>query len=154
LTKHVQNTITGLLGEGSPEFPKKERHLWILCRFASLWLTSSFGSLPINAVDLRDRIVQNKRIRLRFLSTMRHIVGENEKVIELSKEATVGDLLRLILTTYSEKVSTLLFEEDNKSVRNDILILINDVDMDVLEGVDTVLSEEDEVTLMPIAHGG
>jgi molybdopterin converting factor small subunit len=85
---------------------------------------------------------------------MRHIVGENEKVIEISKEATVGDLLRLILTTYSEKTKALLFEEDSKSVRNDILILINDVDMDVLEGVDTVLSEEDEVTFMPIAHGG
>lgn len=98
--------------------------------------------------------MQNKRIRLRFLSTMRHIVGENEKVIEISKEATVGDLLRLILTTYSEKTKALLFEEDSKSVRNDILILINDVDMDVLEGVDTVLSEEDEVTFMPIAHGG
>ena len=98
--------------------------------------------------------MQNKRIRLRFLSTMRHIVGENEKVIEISKEATIGDLLRLILTTYGKKMTTFLFEEDNKSVRNDILILINDVDMDVLEGLDTVLSEEDEVTLMPIAHGG
>ncbi len=98
--------------------------------------------------------MQNKRIRLRFLSTMRHIVGENEKVIEISKEATVGDLLRLILTTYSKRITTFLFEEDNKSVRNDILILINDVDMNVLEGIDTVLSEEDEVTLMPIAHGG
>ncbi len=85
---------------------------------------------------------------------MRHIVGENEKVIEISKEATVGDLLRLILTTYSKRITTFLFEEDNKSVRNDILILINDVDMNVLEGIDTVLSEEDEVTLMPIAHGG
>jgi MoaD family protein len=94
------------------------------------------------------------RIRLRFLSTMRHIVGENEKVIEINKEATVGDLLRLILTTYGKNMTTLLFEEDNKSVRDDILILINDVDMGVLEGVDTVLSEEDEVTLMPIAHGG
>jgi molybdopterin converting factor small subunit len=85
---------------------------------------------------------------------MRHMVGENEKVIEISKEATIGDLLRLILTTYGKKITTFLFEEDNESVRNDILILINDVDMNVLEGLDTVLSEEDEVTLMPIAHGG
>jgi molybdopterin converting factor small subunit len=85
---------------------------------------------------------------------MRHIVGENEKVIELNREATVGDLLRLILTTYSKNVTTLLFEKDYESVRNDVLILINDVDMGVLEGVDTVLSEEDEVTLMPISHGG
>lgn len=98
--------------------------------------------------------MQNKRIRLRFLSTMRHMVGENEKVIEISKEATIGDLLRLILTTYGKKMTTFLFKEDNESVRNDILILINDVDMNVLEGLDTVLSEEDEVTLMPIAHGG
>jgi molybdopterin converting factor small subunit len=82
------------------------------------------------------------------------MVGENEKVIEISKEATIGDLLRLILTTYGKKMTTFLFEEDNESVRNDILILINDVDMNVLEGLDTVLSEEDEVTLMPIAHGG
>jgi molybdopterin converting factor small subunit len=55
---------------------------------------------------------------------------------------------------YSRNVATLLFEEDKVTVRSDTLVLVNDVEISVLEGEGTRLSEGDEVALMPIAHGG
>lgn len=85
---------------------------------------------------------------------MRDLVDENNKTLEVDKEATIGDLLKLILSSYDTNIASLLFKEDKKSVRNDILILVNDVDINILEGIKTMLSENDEVTLMPIAHGG
>jgi molybdopterin synthase sulfur carrier subunit len=98
--------------------------------------------------------MQNKKVRLIFLSTMKDLVDENGKTLEVDSQATVGDLLELILKRYSNGIARLLFEEDKRSVRNDILILINDVDINVLDGLETMLSENDEVALMPVAHGG
>jgi MoaD family protein len=94
-----------------------------------------------------------KRIKLRFLSTMKELVGKGDNSIEVDARATVDDLLRILLTRY-DNITNLLFEENKKSVRNDILILVNDVDINVLDGLKTFLSEDDEVALIPIAHGG
>lgn len=97
---------------------------------------------------------QLRKIRIRFLSTMRNIVAPNETIIEVQAEATVGDLLGLIATMYGETMAAHLFQQDRKTMRSDILILINDVDIEVLDGIGPRLSEGDEVTLMPVAHGG
>jgi molybdopterin converting factor small subunit len=85
---------------------------------------------------------------------MKHTVNQNEKTIEVSDEATVGDLLRMVSAAYGRDISGFLFEGDNTTIRNDVLILVNDTDIGALDGVNTVLSENDEVILMPISHGG
>jgi MoaD family protein len=94
------------------------------------------------------------RIKVKFLSTMKQITGERCGIITLSENATVTDLLRLISMTYDGNLATLLFEDDKVSIRNDLLVLVNDVEINALEGYKTALSEGDEVALMPIAHGG
>jgi molybdopterin synthase sulfur carrier subunit len=95
-----------------------------------------------------------KRIRLTFLSTMKELAGNDNSSLQIDAQATVEDLLRTLLTKYDDNITSLLFEENKKSVRKDILILINDVDINVLDGLETFLSEDDEVALMPVAHGG
>lgn len=104
--------------------------------------------------NIEGQEMHNKRIRLRFLSTMKELVEKNDNSLEVDAQATVEDLLKLVLARYNNSMTSLLFEEDKKSVRNDILILINDVDISVLDGLKTSLSEGDEVALIPIAHGG
>jgi molybdopterin converting factor small subunit len=85
---------------------------------------------------------------------MKQVVGEKDRIITLNENATVVDLLRLVSMTYNGNLATLLFEDDKISIRNDVLVLINDAEINVLEGDKTTLSEGDEVALMPIAHGG
>lgn len=85
---------------------------------------------------------------------MKQVAGQDDKFMVVEKNTTVANLLKLVSTTYNKKVATLLFEEDKISIRNDTLVLVNDVEISVLEGDETRLSEGDEVTLMPIAHGG
>lgn len=98
--------------------------------------------------------MHSKRIRLRFLSTIKELVEKNYESLEVDARATVEDLLRQLLTRYNNNVVNLVFQEDKKSIRNDILILVNDVDINALDGLETLLSENDDVALMPIAHGG
>jgi MoaD family protein len=98
--------------------------------------------------------MHSKRIRLRFLSTLKELVEKNYESLEVDANATVDDLLRQLSTRYNNSVVNLVFQEDRKSIRNDILILVNDVDINALDGLETLLSENDEVELIPIAHGG
>jgi molybdopterin converting factor small subunit len=98
--------------------------------------------------------VEGKRIRLRFLSTLKHAFGEDDRIVELVGGATVADLLRLLSSTCGKDIPRLLFEGGTDRTRNDLLILVNDTDIDVLDGIDTALSDNDEVVLMPITHGG
>jgi molybdopterin converting factor small subunit len=85
---------------------------------------------------------------------MREAAGQDDNSVVVNENSTVADLLKLISTMYSRNVATLLFEEDRVTVRNDTLVLVNDVEISVLEGDGTRLSEGDEVALMPISHGG
>jgi molybdopterin converting factor small subunit len=85
---------------------------------------------------------------------MKHAVDLHEGTVEVSDGATVGDLLRILSGAYGEEVLGYLFEEDHTTIRNDVLILVNDTDIGALDGLDTLLSENDEVILMPISHGG
>ncbi len=94
------------------------------------------------------------RIKLRFLSTMKELVKKGDEPLEINAQATVKDLLKLLSIRCNSNVTSLLFEENKTSVRNDILILVNDADIKVLDGLETLLSEGDEVALIPIAHGG
>jgi MoaD family protein len=98
--------------------------------------------------------MHSKRIRLRFLSTMKELVEKNYESLEVDAHATVEDLLRELSMRYNNSVVNLVFQEDKKSIRNDILILVNDVDISALDGLETLLSENDEVALIPVAHGG
>lgn len=100
------------------------------------------------------KAVQGKKVRLRFVSTLKQLVDRDQKILEIEGEATIGDLLRLIQATFSKDISRFLFENDSKTIRNDILILVNDTDIGALDGIETALSENDEVILMPISHGG
>jgi len=91
---------------------------------------------------------------VKFLSTMKQAAGQDDKVIVLDENATIADLLKLVSTTYNRNIAALLFEDDKSSIRKDTLILVNDVEISVLQGDETMLSEGDEVALMPISHGG
>jgi len=85
---------------------------------------------------------------------MKQAAGKDDKVILVDENATIADLLKLVSRTYNRNIVTLLFEDDETSIRSDTLILVNDVEIGVLQGDETRLSEGDEVALMPIAHGG
>jgi molybdopterin converting factor small subunit len=85
---------------------------------------------------------------------MREAAGQDGNCLVVNDNSTVADLLRLLSMSCNRNVATLLFEEDRFTLRSDTLVLVNDVEISVLGGEETRLSEGDEVALMPIAHGG
>jgi molybdopterin synthase sulfur carrier subunit len=117
-------------------------------------IEASWSASPYPRTLYAQGEVKETRIRVKFLSTMKQVAGQDGKAMVIDESASVADLLNVVATTYNKNVATLLFEEDKTSIRSDVLILVNDVEIGVLEGDETRLSEGDEVAIMPIAHGG
>jgi molybdopterin synthase sulfur carrier subunit len=76
----------------------------------------------------------------------------NETVIELTKEATIGDLLSML----KEKTEAVQKEALTRFDRTEpeLTILINGQNIQTLDGLKTSLKDGDLILLLPAFHGG
>lgn len=65
--------------------------------------------------------------------------------------------LREVVTRIIEeqpKLKQALIDPELNDPRTNVLILVNGKEIGVLEGLDTELKDGDELTLIPVVHGG
>jgi molybdopterin synthase sulfur carrier subunit len=90
------------------------------------------------------------KVKVRSFAGFRHILGR-EREVELSEGSKVEDLLNALCAAYGE-IRALLF--DQAGLKEDVNILVNGKSIDSLQGLETELSEGDEVAIFPAAIGG
>ncbi len=81
-------------------------------------------------------------------SSLARVIGSKKTSVNLKDGATVRDALAAAL---KEAYSTFV---QGGSLAPGILVLVNERDIRVLDGLDTRLREGDVVTLLTVAHGG
>lgn len=91
------------------------------------------------------------KVKVRFLGFLAKLYGYEETTIEISESSTLRELLKKIVKRKTKFKNAVLKGED---VRETILILINQKDIGVLNGLDTTLKDGDEIVFVPISHGG
>jgi molybdopterin converting factor small subunit len=100
---------------------------------------------PLPAV--REVRLKVKVISLGWLKSS----SEIEQTIELSNGATLMDLLEKYFA--SNQVALRRIIKDN-GLSSAIIALINGVDSKLMQGTSTRLSDGDQLTLIPVVHGG
>jgi len=105
---------------------------------------------------LKSRLVIELKIRLRFYGVFRTAARTNELVIEVAeKPATVRSVIMQLVTQKEfEGLKQLLLENETADPRPNALILVSGREINTLSGLETALTEEDELALLPVAHGG
>jgi len=93
-------------------------------------------------------MIPNREVEIRFFGALASQTGKKLLRIELSRPLPLG---RLLKDLESESLKTL--EEDIWGRRN-ILVLVNDREIEVLEGRKTIISPGDKIALLPVSHGG
>jgi sulfur-carrier protein len=91
------------------------------------------------------------------VSTILHLVqvlGDREMVVEVSEGATVAELMRLLAEHSDPGKADLLFADRSGSLQSSITIMVNGRHVAFLNGLNTILSEADEVLVLPAAGGG
>lgn len=92
------------------------------------------------------------KINLVFNGGLEFLFGNKDKMVhETDTEVTLRDLI-IVLKKQVEKPN--LFVGEGNTVRPGILVLINDVDYELLDGVDYKLQDKDEIIFISTLHGG
>ena len=98
------------------------------------------------------RVPKDLKITIRFYGVAYYNTGTREWSKELINDSTIRTLLRFIVDEYP-KLSGLVYDE--KGAPQDYLAFsVNNVDIQGLDGWDTVLSDGDTVFVMPPIGGG
>ena len=80
------------------------------------------------------------------------VFGQKEKIVlSLKENLTVLAALKE-LVSQKESLKPLLFKED--SLRNDILVFVDRTDIITMKLLDMPLEDGQQITILPLAHGG
>lgn len=90
-------------------------------------------------------------VHIKTFANFRDILGK-ELQVEIDDGSTVKDLLDRLCSS-QQRLKSALFDESGR-VREYIVIMKNRKDADSLEGLETTLSDGDEVAILPPIAGG
>ena len=91
-------------------------------------------------------------MRIRVYATLRDLIGTNEIEINVDGGTTVRQLLQELAERYPT-LGKKLWNADG-SLTGFVRVLINGRLLEYLDGLDTVVKEDDEVSLFPPVGGG
>jgi len=93
------------------------------------------------------------KVKVRFFTSLREIVGKREEQIEFSKGVTVEELLRHLSQKHGERFRDYVYDEEGE-VRGHLQFLVNGQSTTTLQGFKTKLKEGDQVAILPPVGGG
>ena len=94
------------------------------------------------------------KVKVRYLGYIGNMLRKREDKFELSEDASLSELLNKLAGIYGEAFRREVFESGLKDVKTGFVVTVNGVLMGQLRGVDTKLSEGDNVILMTLMSGG
>jgi molybdopterin converting factor small subunit len=87
-------------------------------------------------------------ISVKLVGALRHAAKSEKINIECQEGWTLKQLVERI------KMGSFEITQDLANPRLNTLILVNKTEMSALGGLETALQDKDEVTLIPVVHGG
>lgn len=92
-------------------------------------------------------------VKVRLLGVFRGLSGESELKLK-PKKATVRSAVEILAELLPQTAKSLLIDRYLNDPRPNALILLNGKEISVLQGLETAIKNGDELTIIPVAHGG
>jgi len=93
-------------------------------------------------------------ITVKFVGALRHITDKSKITIVCSTIFSVKDLIQKIVIDIPAIKTSIVDQQTDGAIKTNALILVNGREISVLNGLDTLLSNGDEVVFIPVVHGG
>jgi MoaD family protein len=100
-----------------------------------------------------DEEQSTAQVKVRLLGVFRGRSANSLVTIEL-KQPTVGKVLKKLMVSLPVEAKRLLSDPEFMVSKPNALILVNGKEISVLKGLETEIKDGDEVTLIPVSHGG
>lgn len=89
---------------------------------------------------------------IRFYATYRDIT--KCKTMEIPAQGDLRRLLLLLCDKFGQAIRQKLFTPDGEALGQDAVILVNGRHVAHLQGLDTILTDDDTVSIFPLVAGG
>ncbi len=93
-------------------------------------------------------------VQVNFLGIYQRIAGKKRVELELEKNSTIKNAVVELAKKVSEEFKQALIDNQHDEPRPKALILVNGKDISVLQGLETKINQAEEITLIPMVHGG
>jgi len=93
-------------------------------------------------------------VKIRTLGVFKMLFGNKIVTIKLKENASVRSAVQKLTDSLLKKSKSLLIDSEINDVWLNALILVNGREISVLNGLETVVSDGDEIVLLPVSHGG
>jgi MoaD family protein len=94
------------------------------------------------------------RVEVHYLGFIKNLISQSEDEFELEEGASLSELLNKIAGKYGKPFQKEVYERGIKDVKMGFVVTVNGILIGQLNGVDTQLSNGDNVTLMSLMSGG
>jgi MoaD family protein len=92
-------------------------------------------------------------VTVRFIGALRNASGKNKITTAIKKAVTLREIIKKIVEE-QPKLKRTLIDPELENPNPNVLILVNGKEISVLNGLETMVKDEDEVVFVPILHGG
>ena len=93
------------------------------------------------------------KVEVRFFTSLREITGYKVNKILLQNSSTVEELLTLLSEKHGKNFREYIYNKEGE-VQGFLSFLVNDKNINIMQGFDTKLKEDDVVAILPPVGGG
>lgn len=93
------------------------------------------------------------KVEVKFFTSLREITGKKVDEIQLQNTITVDELLTLLSEKYGKNFREYIYNKKG-DVQGFLSFLVNGKNINILQGFDTELQENDVVAILPPVGGG
>lgn len=92
-------------------------------------------------------------LKVRMLGVLREAGGSTEQTIDIVEGATVDSVIRDLMAE-DERLEGVLWDKEVDSPLPNALIMLDGVEVNNLEGLETPVKRGQEIVLLSVVHGG
>ncbi len=92
-------------------------------------------------------------LKVRMLGVLREAGGSTEQTIDIVEGATVDSVIRDLMAE-DERLEGVLWDKEVDSPLPNALIMLDGVEVNNLEGLETPVKRGQELVLLSVVHGG
>ena len=92
-------------------------------------------------------------ITVRFIGALRSASGKGKIAIKVKNAVPLREFIKKIVEE-QPKLKRALIDHELEDPRPNALILVNGKEINVLNGLETLLKDGDEMVFVPVLHGG
>jgi len=93
-------------------------------------------------------------VNIKLIGIFQELSRKTQFPMKLKEPAVVKKVIHQLTETFSPRFKQALIDPDLDDPRPNTLILVNGKEINVLNGLETKLNQNDEITIIPVSHGG